>query len=349
MSVRSNLSPGVRKLLSQLSLPVLAAPMFLVSGTKLVIEASNAGVVGTFPALNARTPAELDTWLTTIKKEIGGKPYGINLIVHNTNRQLKDQLALVVRHKVPVVITSLGAVPDLVAQIHSYGGLVFHDVTNITHAQKAIDAGVDGIIAVCAGAGGHAGALSPFAFIPQLKRKFPNIAIIGAGAISTGEGVYGALAMGCDLVSLGTRFISTRESTAQQEYKDMVSVGKKSASHHPFVPIVYTDKVSGVNANFLEDSIAKSGFKLSREEMENSSGVNNDKKANKPKFAADGLTHEAKAWRDVWSAGHGIVNINKELTTREVVTQLKSEFDEARGSTDSKVRALVQTLPRASL
>lgn len=312
-------SPAAKRLLDSLTLPIISAPMFLVSGPKLVAAASNAGIIGTFPALNARTEKDLDSWILQIKKDVGSKPYGINIIVHNSNKSIDSHIKAVVKHKVPIVITSLGAVPSLVQQIHSYGGIVFHDVTNARHAERAVNAGVDGLIAVCAGAGGHAGVISPFALIPQLRKKFPNTLIIGAGAVGTGHGVTSAIALGCDLVSIGTLFIPTVESNAQDEYKNMIASGAKESNSAPFVPIVYTDKISGIPANFMEESLNKAGI-----------DINEVKSKTKDEFKTAHEFDEAKAWRDVWSAGHSIVNINKIDTVSNVVQKLKAEIMESK-------------------
>ncbi len=234
---------------SNLRLPVVAAPMFLVSGDRLVVEACKAGVVGTFPALNQRTTAGFEEWVVKIKAELAewektsGKkaaPFGVNLIVHRSNPRLQEDLAICVKHKVPLIITSLGAVKELVQTVQSYGGVVFHDVTNLKHAQKAAEAGVDGLIAVCGGAGGHAGRINPFALVGQIRQFFHKTLLL-AGAIGRGDDVLAAQAMGADLAYLGTRFIATQESGAQPEYKQMVTEATAE-------DIIYTPAVSGVPA-----------------------------------------------------------------------------------------------------
>jgi nitronate monooxygenase len=240
--------------LKKLRLPIIQAPMFLVSGPDLVIASCRSGIIGTFPALNPRTDQELDNWLTKIKQEIPKDyPFGVNLIVHNSNKRLQTNLEQIVKHKVPLVITSLGAVKDVVDSVHSYGGVVYHDVTNIKHARKAISSGVDGIIAVCAGAGGHAGAISPFALVPQIRQEFDGV-IACAGGISTGGGIRAAQALGADVAYMGTRFIPTKESKAVDAYKQMC-VDSKEGPSPSFLPTVYTKKISGVNANFLRQSL----------------------------------------------------------------------------------------------
>ena len=246
-----------------LSIPVIAAPLFLISGPKLVIECCKNGIVGTFPALNQRTSEGFEEWLIQIKseldefeKETGKKPapFGVNLIVHNTNPRVRADLKICIKHKVPIVITSLGAVSRLVDAVHSYGGLVFHDIVKKRHAEKATEAGVDGLILVAAGAGGHAGTINPMALISEIKSFF-NKTVILSGCISNGRDVASALQMGADLAYMGTRFINTKESRAPEDYKQMII--DSSATD-----IVYTAAVSGVPASFLRPSL---------ESMENSS------------------------------------------------------------------------------
>src|SRR5271163_1651992 len=206
-----------------LAIPAIAAPMFLVSGPDLVVETCRSGIMGTFPALNQRTSEGYAAWLDEIEERLGNiqaSPYGVNLIVHKTNARLAHDLEITVQHRVPIVITSLGAVRDLVDAIHSYGGLVFHDVINLHHARKAADAGVDGLIAVCAGAGGHAGLLNPFAFVAEIRECFDKTVIL-SGAITHGRQIAAAQLMGADLAYLGTRFINTREALAPAGYKEM--------------------------------------------------------------------------------------------------------------------------------
>jgi len=294
------------------TLPVIAAPMFLVSGPEIVTACCKAGIVGTFPALNQRTNEGFVDWLNQIKTELSGVAhpgYGVNLIVHDTNPRLQQDLETCVEHQVPLVITSLGAVKDLVEAVHSYGGKVFHDVTNLRHAQKAADAGVDGLIAVSAGAGGHAGTLHPFALLGEI-RKFFDGTIVASGCLSTGFDVAGAIASGADYAYMGTRFICTDESRAAAAYKTMIE--QSSAKD-----IVYTDKVSGVPANFLGASIAAAG------------GADHD--TSKPlDFGAELLAPEdAKAWKDIWSAGHGVGNINNTVSVAALVQELASDYHTA--------------------
>lgn len=297
---------------STLRLPAIAAPMFLVSGPELVIAACRAGVAGSFPALNARTSALLDAWLGEINTALAVTPcapYGVNLILHASNPRVRPDLDLLVKHKVPFVITSLGHPGEVVEAVKSYGGLVFSDVIHAYHARKAMAAGVDGIIAVAAGAGGHAGTQSPFSLVREIREFWDGTLILG-GAMSDGAGVRAAEVMGADLAYLGTRFIATQEAMAQAAYKQMlVDCGADD--------IVYTDAVSGTNANFLWPSLAAAGF--SREQLTLSLG----------KGKIKDMSDEAKAWRDVWSAGHGVATIHDIPTVAELVARLGAEYDAA--------------------
>lgn len=299
------------KQLEGLSLPVVCAPMFLVSGTELAQAACAQGIVGTFPALNARTTELLDQWLTTMGTP--KVPYGVNLVVHRTNPRVEPDLAVLEKHKTPLVITSLGAVKELVARVHAWGGLVFHDVINAHHARKAADAGVDGIIAVAAGAGGHAGTTSPFALVAEIRSFFDKTLLL-AGCINTGAQVLAAQAMGADLAYLGTRFIATKESNAGDEYRQMI-VESKAAD------IIHTPAVSGVPASFMKASLVKAGY-----DMEALSKPGTLDYGSKLKPADD----EAKAWKTVWSAGQGVGGINDVPSVAELVARLKSEWLAAR-------------------
>lgn len=294
----------------RLSIPVVVSPMFLCSGPDLVVECCRAGVVGTFPTLNQRSSEGYDAWLSEIADRLEGQgaPFGINLIVHNSNSRVAADLEITVKHRVPLVITSLGAVKDVVDAVHSYGGLVFHDVINRRHAEKAVEAGVDGIIAVSAGAGGHAGTMSPFALVSEIRSFFSG-AIIAAGAISTGAHVLAARAMGADLAYMGTRFIATRESMAKEAFKQMICTSKAS-------DIMYTSAISGVNANFLRPSIVAAG--LDPENM--------------PAHTKMNMEGEAKAWKDVWSAGQGVGSISDIPTAADLVRRLREEYSEARAA-----------------
>lgn len=304
--------------IQNLTLPVVAAPMFLISGPQLVIECCKNGIVGTFPALNQRTSEGFEEWLIEIKtalahfeKETGKKaaPFGVNLIVHNTNPRVQADLELCVKHQVPLIITSLGAVSELVEAVHSYGGLVFHDVIKKRHAEKAAEAGVDGLILVSAGAGGHAGTINPMPLVSEIKRFFKKTILL-AGTISTGRDIASALQMGADLAYMGTRFINTQESKAPKEYRDMIiNAGADD--------IVYTAAISGVAANFLGPSIKAMGI---TEEM-----LTREKKVD---FGEELTVHkdDAKAWATIWSAGQGVTNIQNAPHVSELVAELKSEF-----------------------
>ncbi|CAZ95516.1 nitronate monooxygenase [Zobellia galactanivorans] len=304
--------------IDELALPAIAAPMFLISSPKLVVECCKNGIVGTFPALNQRTSEGFEEWLIEIKtelenfeKETGKKPapYGVNLIVHPTNPRLEADVRLCIKHKVPLVITSLGAVSKVVDAIHSYGGLVFHDIIKKRHAEKAQEAGVDGLILVAAGAGGHAGTTNPMPLVSEIK-KFFHKTIILSGCISTGRDIASALQMGADLAYMGTRFINTEESKASPEYKKMIiDAGAND--------VVYTAAISGVHANFLGASLKAAG--LTEEDL---------KKDRKIDFGKE-LDTEAKAWKTIWSAGQGSALIDNTLPVSELISQLKSEFKSA--------------------
>lgn len=294
----------------RLAVPAIAAPMFLVSGPELVLATCRAGVAGTFPALNARPAEQLDDWLDQLNRALGPRdaPYGVNLIVHPSNVRLTADLDRVVAHRVPFVITSLGNPAPVVAAVHDYGGLVFSDVIHAKHAQKALAGGADGIICVGAGAGGHAGPQSPFALVREIRQFWDGPLILG-GAISDGYGIRAAEALGADLAYLGTRFIATRESRAQAGYKEML-VGATADD------IVYTPAISGTPANFLWPSLEKAGY--TRESL---------REGTAPAHAYGG--DEAKAWRDVWSAGHGVSGIRDVPPVAELVDRLAREYAQA--------------------
>lgn len=295
--------PLPRALMGRLRLPVVAAPMFLASGPDLVAECCNAGVLGTLPALNQRSTQGLNDWIDEIEARLtpDAAPFGVNLIVHRSNPRLEADLEVVVRRKVPVVVTSLGAVRDLVTAVQSYGGLVFHDVISRRHAEKAAEAGVDGIIAVCAGAGGHAGTLSPFALVPEIRQVFDGTILL-AGAMSTGAHVLAARALGADLAYLGTRFLATREAMASQAQKEMMLAARAG-------DVVYTPNVSGVHANFLAASLAAAGHDP----------------AGTARPALD-LQAEAKAWKEVWSAGQGVGSVGDLPGAAELCARLGAEY-----------------------
>ena len=293
---------------SRLKLPAIVSPMFLVSGPELVAACCRAGLAGTFPALNQRTTEGYEAWLDEIEAAIGpdDAPYGVNLIVHASNTRLQADLAVTVRRRVPLVITSLGAVKDVVDAVHSYGGLVFHDVINRRHAEKAAEAGVDGIIAVCAGAGGHAGTLSPFALVSEIRSVFAGTIVL-AGAMSSGAHVLAARALGADLAYMGTRFIATRESRADPAFKEMIVAASAS-------DILYTPAISGVNANFLPPSIRAAGLDPT----------------NLPAHGRMDMGNEAKAWKTVWSAGQGVGAITDVPSVAELTARLAAEYEAAK-------------------
>jgi nitronate monooxygenase len=307
--------------IKDLTLPAVAAPMFLISGPQLVIECCKNGIVGTFPALNQRTSEGFEAWLIEIKtalsefeKETGKKPapFGVNLIVHQTNPRVQADLELCVKHQVPLIITSLGAVPELVKAVHSYGGLVFHDIIKKRHAEKAAEAGVDGLILVSAGAGGHAGTINPMPLVAEIKSFFKKTILL-AGTISTGRDIASALQMGADLAYMGTRFINTQESKAPKEYRETIMEAGTD-------DIIYTAAISGVAANFLGPSIK-------------AMGITEDllKREKKVDFGEELTVHkdDAKAWATIWSAGQGVTNIHDAPSVADLVSELKKDFRSA--------------------
>ncbi|NYF98461.1 NAD(P)H-dependent flavin oxidoreductase [Janibacter cremeus] len=320
------------QLQGRLRLPVISAPMFLGSGPDLVIGACRAGVLGTFPALNLRTTEDFDGWLTRIEQALAqpddsGRepaPYGVNFIVHRTNKRIEADLEKIVEHEVPVVITSLGAAKEVVDAVHSYGGLVFHDVTNAKFATKAAQAGVDGLILVTAGAGGHAGGINPFALITEVRRVWDGPLILG-GSLSTGRDVLAAQAAGADLAYMGTRFLATHESIAPEEYRQMIV---RSGAEE----IVYTPSISTIPANFLRQSIVDAGLdpdNLPAPDKVDVSHVTNPHAEEEPRSTTSSVT--PKAWKDVWSAGHSVAGITEVLPVAELVDQLEAEYLTAKG------------------
>lgn len=299
----------------RLRLPLVAAPMFLISNPQLVLACCASGVVGSFPALNQRDSAGFKAWLEEIEAGLAQlqapAPYAVNLIVHPSNPRLQADLALCVEHRVPIVITSLGAVKEVVDAVHSYGGLVFHDVTTRRHAQKAAEAGVDGLIAVAAGAGGHAGTWSPFALIAEIRQFFDKTLLL-AGCLNHGHELLAAQLLGADLGYMGTRFIATRESQAQDAYKQMI-LGATAAD------IIHTPAVSGIPASFLRQSLDQAGYDLA--------ALTSSHEAGKLKP----LDEEAKAWKTVWSAGQGVGEINDLPSAAALIERLHSEY---RGALD---------------
>jgi nitronate monooxygenase len=313
---------GLPKILQDnLRLPVIASPMFIVSNPDLVIAQCKAGIVGSFPALNARPAEELEVWLQRITTELADykaanpdrkvAPFAVNQIVHHSNDRLEHDLEMCAKYQVPITITSLRAPDEAVAAIHSYGGLVFHDVINVRHAEKALEAGVDGLILVCAGAGGHAGTYSPFALVSEIRRFYDG-PIILSGAISKGEHILAAQSMGADLAYMGTRFIATTEANAPEAYKQ--TIVEASAKD-----IVYTNLFSGVHGNYLRQSIIAAGL-----------DPDNLPEADKSKMSfGSGGSSRAKTWRDIWGAGQGVGNIHDVLPTAEVVDRLALEYHSA--------------------
>ncbi|MCE1235358.1 MAG: nitronate monooxygenase [Hyphomicrobiales bacterium] len=294
----------------RLRLPAIVSPMFLASGPDLVVACCRAGLVGAFPALNQRTSEGYEAWLDEIEGRLDGAsaPYGVNLIVHGSNKRLMADLEVTARRKVPLVITSLGAVKEVVDAVHAYGGLVFHDVINRRHAEKAAEAGVDGIIAVCAGAGGHGGTLSPFALVPEIRSFFSGTIVL-AGAISSGEQIAAARLIGADLAYLGTRFVATKESMAAPGFKEMIVASKAS-------DIVYTSAISGVNANFLRPSIVAAGLDPE----------------NLPAHTKLDMDGEAKVWKDIWSAGQGVGSIGDAPSAGDLCERLIAEYGAAKAA-----------------
>lgn len=295
--------------------------MFIVSGTKLVIECCKNGITGTFPALNGRTTEAFEEMLKEIiselnkfkqETEITPAPFGVNLIVNKTNPRLLPDLELCIKYQVPIIITSLGAIKEVVDAAHSYGGLIFHDIIKKRHAEKAAEAGVDGIICVSAGAGGHAGTANPFALVNEV-RQFYNGAIVLAGSINTGNEILAAQIAGADFAYMGTRFIATEECLASGEYKQMIV-------NSGIDDVIYTNGVSGVNANFLKKSIEKSGIDINEKKEEDFSKLSGE---------------HAKAWKDIWSAGQGVAEISDIPTVSGLVERLKSEYKLALGKAKS--------------
>ena len=309
MSVFSELS-------SQLNLPIICAPMFLVSTPKLVIECCKNGVIGSFPALNIRPQAKLDEWLTEVSRTLADyraqnptanvAPFAVNQVVHPSNSRLMADHALIKKHKVPLVITSQGDPTAIVKDVHSWGGMVFHDVIKTQHAKKAMAAGVDGIIVVAAGAGGHGGTLNPFALVREI-REFWQGPLILAGAINDGHSIRAAEVLGADMVYMGTRFIATHEAQVPQDYKDMLI-------NSDIDDIVYSDHFTGVHANYLKGSLESAGI---------------DVKTLTSKDNVDLDLGNTNSWKDIWSAGHGVGGIHEVVSVQELVKNLTTEYRQA--------------------
>lgn len=306
----------------RLTLPVIGSPMFIASTPELVIEQCKAGIVGAFPALNARPQAVLDEWLARIRSELDAyaaanpelkvAPFAVNQIAHASNDRLEQDMASCVRHRVPLVITSLRPPREIVDAVHGYGGLVFHDVISVRHARKAAEQGVDGIIVVCAGAGGHAGLGSPFALVREIREFFEGTLVL-AGAMSSGADVLAAQALGADMAYIGTRFLASAEARVMPEYKQMIV---ESGSDD----VVYTSLFTGVKGNYLKQSVAAAGFDPDQLPEADKSKMN---------FGSSG-NMDKKAWRDIWSAGQGVGNIRDVLPARELVARMMTEYNEAR-------------------
>jgi nitronate monooxygenase len=307
MAIPASLQKGLK-------LPVIEAPMFLVSGPDLVVECCNAGVIGTFPSLNQRTTEGYRDWLVEIKSRLNpdAAAFGVNHIVHPTNPRLMADMMVSVEHQVPLIITSLGAVRDVVEAVHGYGGQVFHDIANVRHAKKAAEAGVDGLILVANGAGGHAGIINPFALVNEVREFFKGTIIL-SGCISNGQDVAAALMLGADFAYMGTRFINTTEAMADPAYKAMIMDSGAT-------DIVHTPAVSGIPANFMTKSLEANGI---------------DPK-HLPEHKLD-MGDEARAWKTVWSAGQGAGTIHDVIPAAELVARLRAEYAEAATAFTAKV------------
>lgn len=306
-----------------LSLPLVAAPMFLISGPELALACCREGIVGSFPALNQRTSEGFEEWLVQMSEGFGKlkeenpeasiAPYAVNLIVHRSNPRWQADLELCVKHQVPIIITSLGAASQVVEAVHSYGGVVFHDVTNQKHARKAAEAGVDGVIAVAAGAGGHAGTINPIVLVHEIREVFDGTILL-AGGLSHGEDILAAQALGADLAYMGTRFINTTESRAEDAYRNMIIESVSS-------DIIHTPAVSGIPASFMRQSLEAAGFPMDK--LNQAGEINYGEKL-KP------IDDEAKAWKTVWSAGQGVSQITDVVSVEALVSRLKQEYQKAR-------------------
>ena len=316
--------PLPKVLEGRLRLPVIGSPLFIVSGPELVIAQCKAGIVGSFPALNARPAEKLAEWIVRIKTELAeferttGKkaaPFAVNQICHASNDRLMHDMEVCTEHQVPIIITSLRAPQAVIDSAHSYGGVVFHDIINIRHARKAVDEGVDGLIPVCAGAGGHAGTLSPFALVPEL-RKFWDGPIALSGSIASGRAILAAQALGADLAYMGTRFIATKEANADEAYKQALIEAAGGGD------IVYSNLFTGVHGNYLRASIAAAG--LDPDDLPQS-----DK--SKMNFGSGGNMKQ-KAWRDIWGAGQGVGQIHDTPSVEDLVSRLETEYREARAA-----------------
>lgn len=316
-------------LLQGLRLPAIGAPLFIVSVPELVIAQCTAGIVGAFPALNARPQSQLDEWLHQISEALAAwnrenpdrpaAPFAVNQIVHRSNARLEADLATCARWKVPIVITSLGAIPDLNQAVHGWGGITLHDIINDRFARKAIEKGADGIIAVAAGAGGHAGRLSPFALVQEIREWFDGPLIL-SGAIAHGRSILASLAMGCDLAYIGSPFIATREANADAAYKQAIVDGRAD-------DIVYSSLFTGVHGNYLKSSVVAAGL-----------DPDNLPEGDISKMDFGGESAK-KAWRDIWGSGQGISTVREVLPARELVDRLAREYEAARAELGTRVAA----------
>ncbi|HUD50620.1 nitronate monooxygenase family protein [Parvibaculum sp.] len=319
---------------NKLELPVIGSPLFIVSGPELVIAQCKAGIVGSFPALNARPEHVLEEWIVRIKTELAEyqaanpdkkvAPFAVNQICHASNDRLMHDMEVCTKHEVPIIITSLRPPAEIVSAAHSYGGVVFHDVINVKHAKKAAEQGVDGLILVCAGAGGHAGTLSPFALVREVKQWFDGTVLL-SGSISDGWGIASALALGADLAYMGTRFVATAEANAEAAYKDALIA-------HAAEDIVYSNLFTGVHGNYLAPSIAAAGLDPANLPEADKSKMN---------FGSGGNMKQ-KAWRDIWGSGQGIGQIKDAPPVAELIGRLKKEYLEA-------CRDFASRMPREAL
>ncbi|WP_271892527.1 NAD(P)H-dependent flavin oxidoreductase [Candidatus Phyllobacterium onerii] len=306
---------------SKLRIPVVGAPLFIISHPALVLAQCKAGIVGSFPALNARPEAQLDEWLAEITEglrdhdeknpDCPAAPFAVNQIVHRSNKRLEHDLMMCVKYKVPIVISSLGAVPEVNEAIHSYGGIVLHDIINNRHANSAIRKGADGLIAVAAGAGGHAGMLSPFALVQEIREWFDGPLLL-SGAIATGRAILAAQAMGADLAYIGSPFITTTEARAGDDYKQMIVDSSSS-------DIVYSNYFTGIHGNYLKPSIAKAGM-----------DPDHLPEADPSKMDFEAATTGAKAWKDIWGCGQGIAAVKEIAPAADLIARLEREYRAAK-------------------
>ena len=317
----------LEKLKQNLRIPLIAAPMYIVSNPAMVIAQCKAGIVGSFPALNARPKDRLKEWIIEIRDALETfeqenpdhyvAPFAVNQICHQTNDRLRHDMDICVEHQVPIIITSLRPPHDVIEAVHGYGGVVIHDVISIRHAVKALEQGVDGLIAVVTGAGGHAGAINPFALVSEIREIFDGPLVL-SGAISTGSGILAARALGADFAYMGTRFIASTEAAAPDDYKQMIIDGSAK-------DITLTSAFSGISANYLDSSIVACGFDLN--ELDNIDLSKLDL-ASEDAFSDDNAT--PKAWRDIWSAGQGLGSIHEVQGIAGIVIQLANEYEEAK-------------------